>query len=178
MFYEIDGGDITPLGLSFSFENIKIIQNDCIELTYFKNHPEKILCDKIDINKDDYAKSVINSSKEFNGLHYGPLIYEKFYTGGIILAIKDTADDKAIITLLELKDFILCKTIGVISIENNPKKYRKLKFNLCDEINNYENEEWVITYNWITDYRYDNFFNVYINGKYRFQLEVIDNGIK
>jgi hypothetical protein len=179
MFYEIDGGDITPIGTSLNFETVKITGNDSIELIYHNDSPEKVICNKIPITKNDYSRAILNSNSEFNGFHYGPLIYEKEYDDGVIIAIKCLPSNDVAVTLLKLKNSKLIRTKGVVSFENkNHRSYRKLTFYVFDKIIPFRKEEWVITYSWITDYCYDNFFNVYIDKKYRFQIEVIDNGIR
>lgn len=179
MFYELNDGEVKPLGTSFFDFNEKIIiEKNCFFLK-FNKISQTIICDKIEIKKEDYTPAILNSKSEFNGLHYGPLIYEKEYKDGILFAIKTLKDSTIVITIFKFEDFILYKTKGKIYVENkNGKNYKKLTFTVFGEINNYKQEEWVLTYNWVTDYRYDNFFNVYINDKYRFQVEVIDNGIK
>lgn len=179
MFYELNDGEVKPLGTSFfDFTETIIAEKNCFFLK-FNKISQTIICDKIEVEKQDYGNAILNSKSEFNGLHYGPLIYEKEYKDGIIFAIKTLKDSDMLITIFKFENFILYKTRGKISIENkNGKNYKKLIFIVSGEINDYKQEEWILTYNWLTDYSYNSFFNVYINGKYKFQVEVVDNGIK
>ncbi len=168
IFYEVEEGNIEPIGSPMYFDKIKIHNDDFFEISLFE---EKIICEKIDIEKKDYSQKTLDENSEFNGLHYGPLSYDKEYNG-FCIGIKNLKNDDILITFFKFEDFFLYKTTGKIStVENKEKKYKKLKFNI-------NKEEWAITYNWVTDYEYNYFFDVYINGKYRFQIEVIDNGIK
>lgn len=168
IFYEVEEGNIEPIGSPMYFDKIKIHNDDFFEISLFE---EKMTCEKVDIQKNDYSHKSIDGNSEFNGLHYGPLIYEKEYKEGILLGIKNDSD-KILITIFNFKDFTIYKTNGkIFEKENDSKHYKALKFNVF-------NEEWVITYNWITNYKYNHFFDVYIEKEYRFQVEVIDNGIK
>ena len=179
MFYEVINHEIKKMGLSFPFYGIKVEDETTFYLLIDKSYFQKFMyCEKLAIEKSDYSKAEINTNKEFIGFHAGPLLGDPQYQDGILFAIKDTLNGQMLITILDLTEYNFYQAIGIITHENCPKPHRKLSFTVNGEINKWKKEKWDITLNPITDYVWGGIFNVYINGKWRFEVEAVDNGNK
>jgi len=179
MFYEVINHEIKKMGLSFPFYGIKVEDETTFYLLIDKSYFQKFMyCEKLAIEKSDYSKAEINTNKEFIGFHTGPLLGDPQYQDGILFAIKDTLNGQMLITILDLTEYNFYQAIGIITHENCPKPHRKLSFTVNGEINKWKKEKWDITLNPITDYVWGGIFNVYINGKWRFEVEAVDNGNK
>ena len=147
--------------------------------------PKSVVCFKTVLSKDDYQAAVLNSDQEFLGLHYALNSNDitSFGNSGLLFAIKPTTTvGKMQVTIIRLSDSSRYQTEAVISTEvdaaNNPEAHRKLTFTVPAEITKQGTEDWSMTLNPVTSYKWSNVFGLFVDGKMRFQIEVIDNGLK
>jgi len=176
MFYRVDSSQIRTMGFCFPILGIQVIDEESFFVLLSKSYFQKFLMvEKIPISKKDCSKAKINSDKEFLGFHSGPLLGDPEYQVGILLAIKDLENNKFLITLYNVAEDTYFQTEGKMSTEQYPIFHRKLSFKVKSEINKFKDETWDITLNPITNYVWQGMFNVYINNKWRFETEVIEN---
>jgi hypothetical protein len=176
MFYESDSGRIKKIGPSFPVKELIGVNSESFLSYVSENYFDQyIYCTILPITRLDFSKAVIGSNKEFVGLHCGPMIGDPDYQEGILLAIKSLPNENFQITLLDLGTGKTFRTVGEVSTIKKPILHRKLSFFVNGEINNFGNELWELTLNPITNYVWRGIFNIYINGVWRFEVEVIDN---
>ena len=176
MFYTADSGKIKVLGPSFNYKNIiEVDKKSFFALLSEKYSENYIYCQKIPITKNDYSQALIGSDKEFVGLHCGPILGDPDFQVGILIIIKDLPDEKFQIKLFTLEEELIYETTGKVCQVKKPIPHRRLSFMVNGEINSFKNELWEITLNPITNYEWKGIFNVYIDGIWRFEIEVIDN---
>lgn len=177
MFYEVSGPDIKPLGTSFPVYGIKEESESSFYLLFYKKYFQKFMhCQKIAIEKNDYNQAKINTETEFVGFHSGPLLGDKRYQDGLLLAIKDLGNSRMLISMLELSGYNFCQVEGTVIETNHPVFHRKLLFTIKNEFSDFKKERWEISLSPITYYVWRGILEVYINDEWRFQVEVIDNG--
>ena len=182
VIYEVSNSKITPLGYSPNFVGSIVIDNQSF-VTKFPGdyNPKSVVCSKTNLKKTDYESAVLNSEKEFCGLHYAHNSND--ITGadnnGLLFAIKSGASGKMEITIIKVGHSTYYKTEGTLSNETyDQKAYRKLSFTVPSEITNEGTEEWSLTLNPVTGYTWSNLFMLSANNEMRFQVEVIDNGLE
>ena len=177
--YEVNYNDIKPLGYSFQQKGAVIIDNKSFAATFPEDYsPQSTICTKTPIKKDDYEDAVLNSDKEFAGLHYAHNWNDvTFYGGDIFFAIKSLTNGNMQVTIIRLGNSLYYQTEAKVTTSNTPDAHRELTFKVVPEITNGDIEEWTMTLNPITSYQWSNLFSVYANGQSRFQVEVIDNGM-
>ena len=184
--YEVINNQIKPLGYSFELAGSVTLDGQSFVAKFPGEYsPKSIVCFKTILSKDDYQEAVLNSDQEFSGLHYALNFNDITSLGnsGLLFAIKPTkAEGKMEVTIIRLSDSGRYQTEAIISTEvdatNNPEAHRKLTFTVPPTITNQDSEEWSMTLNPVTSYKWSNVFGLFVDGKMRFQLEVIDNGLK
>jgi hypothetical protein len=184
--YEVINNQIKPLGYSFDLTGSVTLDDQSFVAKFPEEYsPKSIVCFKTSLNKDDYEAAVLNSDQEFLGLHYALNSNDitSLGNGGLLFAIKPAkTPGKMQVTIIRLSDSSRYQTEAVISTEvdaaNNPEAHRKLTFTVPPKITNQDSEEWSMTLNPVTSYKWSNVFGLFVDGKMRFQIEVIDNGLK
>lgn len=178
--YKVNNNIIQALGYSFEQISTVIVNQESFVANYPNDYnPQSALCFKTTLKEGDYENAVINSDKEFYGLHYAHNRQDISLGGGaMIFAIKSLANGNVQITITKLGQSFRYQTEGKITMSNDEIPHRKLTFKVTPDITNGEIEEWTMTLNSVSSYQWSNLFSLYTNNVNRFQIEVIDNGMK
>lgn len=178
--YAVNSNEIKPLGYSFPTISTTTINETSFTANFSNDYlPKSTVCFKTAIKETDYETALLNSDKEFCGLHYALNQNDISYHGGpLAFAIKSLPNEKWMITITRLGTDFVYQTEAVMSSDSNPVAHRILTFAVVPEISRGGVEEWTMTLNPITNYQWSNLFSVYTAGISRFQVEVIDNGLE
>lgn len=178
--YAVNDNQVKPLGYSFPTISTTTVNETSFTANFSNNYlPKSTVCFKTAIKETDYETALLNSDKEFCGLHYALNQNDISYNGGpLVFAIKSLPNEKWMITITRLGTDFVYQTEAVMSSNSDPVAHRVLTFSVVDEISHHSVEEWTMTLNAVTSYQWSNLFSVYYAGIFRFQVEVIDNGLE
>ena len=178
--YEVKSESIEKLGYSFEPVSTIALDETSFVAQYPDDHnPRSAVCFLSTVTRDDYGAAIINTNKEFDGLHYAKNTSDITYGGGLIFAIKYLNEESATVTLVRLDSGVRYQATGTIRGKATPVSHRELTFPVGSTITNGKEETWSMTLNAATNYQWSNLFTVsQVNGSnlvFRFQVEVIDN---
>lgn len=176
--YQVINSQVKPLGYSFTPRDIVIMDGTSfVQKLPDLYYPKSVLCFKSKFSVADYDKAVLNSYKEFSGLHYAIVSNDMLYNGGLQFAIKPLSDTKMLVKIVTRSNTVVYETEADITMDNTIAPHRKLSFKVGPEITSGQTEIWDMTICSSNNFNFNNLFDLYMNGQLRYQVQVIDNGI-